>query len=241
VIIPETLPMTILQNSRLGRGAARVYRLARAEDGVAAVEFAFILPIMLLLFMGAVELSQAVTVDRRVSQVASTTSDLVARKESNISQGTDINDILKVGSYLLAPFKVDTNNRLEITLRNITSSSTSATDLRQKWYCKYDSALPPPPDSPPGTPATESFTCTCPSSSDSDYTYSATSMTGLIGVNDSIVIGEVTYAYRPWPFNRFFQNTWTASSPGVYAIKDTVYQKPRGQAATLNKIDGTQC
>lgn len=71
-------------------------------------------------------------------------------------------------------------------------------------------------------------------------------MSGLIGVNDSIVIGEVSYGYKPWPFNKFFAGTWTATTPGgagtaVYTIKDTVYQKPRGQAATLNKTDGTQC
>ena len=38
-----------------------------------------IVPIMGVMFIGAVELSQAITVDRRVTQVASSTADLVAR------------------------------------------------------------------------------------------------------------------------------------------------------------------
>lgn len=137
--------MKILSILRQAPHITRARRFAAANEGIAAVEFALIVPIMMLLFMGAVELSQAVTVDRRVSQVASTTSDLVARKESNISQANDIDDIMKVGSYLLAPFKVDTSNRLQITLRNITSSATSATDLRQKWYCVFTTrpSLPP--------------------------------------------------------------------------------------------------
>ena len=51
-------------------------RIARNNSGVAAVEFAMIVPIMFLLFVGSVEFSQAITVDRRVTQVASSTADL---------------------------------------------------------------------------------------------------------------------------------------------------------------------
>ena len=40
-----------------------------------------IVPIMSAMFIGAVEVSQAITVDRRVTQVASSTADLVARAE----------------------------------------------------------------------------------------------------------------------------------------------------------------
>ena len=41
---------------------------------MAALEFAFIVPIMGVMFIGAVELSQAIIVDRRVTQIASSTS-----------------------------------------------------------------------------------------------------------------------------------------------------------------------
>ena len=49
---------------------------------MAAIEFALIVPIMAVMFIGAVELSQAITVDRRVTQVASSTADLVARADT---------------------------------------------------------------------------------------------------------------------------------------------------------------
>lgn len=57
----------------------------RDRRGVAAIEFALIVPIMSAMFIGAVELSQVITVDRRVTQVASATADLVARAEKQIS------------------------------------------------------------------------------------------------------------------------------------------------------------
>ena len=63
----------------------------------------FIAPIMGVMFIGAVELSQAIIVDRRVTQIASSTADLVARAETTIAQ-SDITDIMKAGSFIMAPY-----------------------------------------------------------------------------------------------------------------------------------------
>ena len=43
----------------------------KRTDGVAAVEFALIVPIMAVMFIGSVEMSQAITANRRVTMVAS--------------------------------------------------------------------------------------------------------------------------------------------------------------------------
>src|SRR5258708_2268611 len=85
------------------RARALVARWRGDKQGVAAVEFAFIVPIMFVLFVGAVELSQAITVDRRVTQVAGSTADLVARKETTISN-SEITDILRIGGFIMAPY-----------------------------------------------------------------------------------------------------------------------------------------
>jgi Flp pilus assembly protein TadG len=110
---------------------AAVDKCRRERRGVGAIEFAMIVPIMSVMFIGAVELSQAITVDRRVTQVASSTADLVARAEKQISQ-TEIGDIMKVGGYILEPYS---QGPLEITLRNVTSSP--ATTTKQSWSCTY--------------------------------------------------------------------------------------------------------
>ena len=72
--------------------------------GMAAIEFALIVPIMGVMFIGAVELSQAITVDRRVTQIASSTADLVARAETSRSRRPTIADIMRAGSYIMAPY-----------------------------------------------------------------------------------------------------------------------------------------
>jgi len=53
--------------------------LWRDCSGIAATEFAIIVPLMLVLFFGVVEFSTAVAVDRKVTLVARTVSDLVSQ------------------------------------------------------------------------------------------------------------------------------------------------------------------
>ena len=77
-------------------------RFGRDQRGLAAIEFAMIFPIMVLLFLGSVEFSQGLTVDRRVTQVASSTADLVAQFEELTPEQVD--DIIDIGTLLLGGF-----------------------------------------------------------------------------------------------------------------------------------------
>ena len=95
----------------------RLFATWRADTrGVAAVEFALVAPLMAAMFVGAVEMSQAITVDRRVTQIAGSTADLVARASKTISQ-SEIGDIMRVGSYIMKPY---TATPIRIVLRNVT-------------------------------------------------------------------------------------------------------------------------
>jgi len=100
------LPMSNL----LARAGGLLRRWKADSEGVAAVEFAMIVPIMAIMFIGAVELSQAITVDRRVSQVASATADLVARWSPPSGSGStmgipqsELTDITRVGGIIVSP------------------------------------------------------------------------------------------------------------------------------------------
>ena len=57
-------------------------RFARAESGMAAVEFSLILPIMVVLWIGGVEVTQGLSIDRRVNSLAAGVGDLVARTKT---------------------------------------------------------------------------------------------------------------------------------------------------------------
>ncbi len=91
--------MSDMQNgfrSRLWR------RFCRNRDGVAAVEFAMILPVMLIAYVGMVEVVQLVMVNRKVTQLTSALSDLTARAQSVST--TDISNIFDAAQTILMPY-----------------------------------------------------------------------------------------------------------------------------------------
>ena len=62
----------------MGSIERRLRRLIGDERGVSAVEFALLLPLMLTLYLGAVEVSQGIGADRKVTLTARTIGDLVS-------------------------------------------------------------------------------------------------------------------------------------------------------------------
>ena len=77
-------------------------RFRSNKAGSAAVEFAFIAPLMILMYCGIAELTQAMMADRRVSHVASSIGDLVAQ-QSQINQAA-MDDVFTIGRAIVAPF-----------------------------------------------------------------------------------------------------------------------------------------
>jgi Flp pilus assembly protein TadG len=71
--------------------------------GVAAVEFALVVPIMLLLYVGSVEASSVISVDRRVQTVAGAMGDLVSRSNVKIA-ACDIKDFFQASAGIMAPY-----------------------------------------------------------------------------------------------------------------------------------------
>jgi Flp pilus assembly protein TadG len=75
---------------------------SRAKSGLAAIEFALILPFMALLYFGAIEISLLISADRKVSQTASSLADLVARVDSINPDG--VNDVFSASRALFQPY-----------------------------------------------------------------------------------------------------------------------------------------
>jgi Flp pilus assembly protein TadG len=99
------------------RAAAK--RFFGAEDGVSAVEFALIMPIMLALYAGTVEISEALSVDRKVTRVASTVADLVSQR-SAVTEA-EILDIFEASAAILEPYDPSLV-RIVVTAVNVTNA-----------------------------------------------------------------------------------------------------------------------
>ena len=87
----------------------RAVELVGNNSGVAAIEFAMIIPIMAALFVGTNEFSAGVAVDRKVTLMARTLSDLT-------SQNTEVTDD-KLTNFFNASKAIMTRNSISIPAR----------------------------------------------------------------------------------------------------------------------------
>ncbi len=91
-------------------------RFARNQSGVAALEIAFIMPFLLFLYFGLVDLTAMISLNRKVTYAASVVADLVTQNDTtvNASSGTDnIDDYFKAAALVMKPTPM-TNIRIEV-------------------------------------------------------------------------------------------------------------------------------
>ena len=70
--------------------------------GLAAVEFALIVPLMLMMVFGTIEITNGIAVKRKIDLVSRTLSDLTSRASTLSS--TDVTSFFTVGSAIMQPY-----------------------------------------------------------------------------------------------------------------------------------------
>ena len=76
--------------------------LIEDNRGIAATEFAVIVPVMLVMFFGVVEFSSGVAVDRKVTLMVRTLSDLTSQSTSVSS--TDMTNFFAASNAIMTPY-----------------------------------------------------------------------------------------------------------------------------------------
>jgi len=97
-------------------------RFARDGRALSAVEFALILPLMVTLFLGGTELSQAIAVKRKTVLVNRTVADLVAQ-DSTITN-TEMTAIFGASAAVVAPYS-STNLKIVVSQLQIDSNGVA--------------------------------------------------------------------------------------------------------------------
>ncbi len=145
--------------------------LKRDARGVAAVEFAFIAPVMIVFYFGMVEACQIMIADRKTVKAAAAMGDLIAQSGSTITLtgSGGVNDVLSMGDTLMSPFATGTN--LKICVASITANAAN-TIKTVDWSRSTNGA-------------------TCPAKS----TTVTSVPTGLISGGQSVIMSTVTYTY----------------------------------------------
>ncbi|TIQ35158.1 MAG: pilus assembly protein [Mesorhizobium sp.] len=77
-------------------------RFCRDRRGVAAIEFAFIAPVLLIMYFITMEASQAIETSKKVSRIGSMVADLVTQ-QTTVAKA-DLDAIMKIGASTLQPY-----------------------------------------------------------------------------------------------------------------------------------------
>lgn len=80
----------------------QLLRFLRDRRGVAAVEFAFIAPVLLLIYMGLAEVTMALMAERRAGHAAAAVADLIA--QDTLTSKSEIDDVFAIAEEIVSPF-----------------------------------------------------------------------------------------------------------------------------------------
>jgi len=138
------------------------------EDAVAAIEFAIVLPFMLLLCMGGVELGNGLAINVKVTETVHTVADLVSQNKCVTT--TDVTGILNASSKVLAPYSIS-NAVVTVSEVQPTGDGKTATVI---WSQSLN-----------GTARAAASTVTLPTS------------LAAVPTTSGLILGEATYFYTP--------------------------------------------
>ncbi len=142
-------------------------RLIADRRGVSAVEFALIAPVMILIYFGLTEFSQAYMAQRRTGHTAAMVADLVA--QSDKTSPTAIQPVFAIGQMIMKPFPAEP---LAIRVTSVTMDDQGQATVdwslssKETILKRLDKASPV-----------------------------ADLPAGLIGAGESLIIGETQYEY----------------------------------------------
>ena len=116
-------------------GRAFAVRFLRNRRGIAAVEFALILPLMAVIYLGGMQISLAVSTYRQVDLTANTVTNLVSQY-TTISASQSMPDILNASAAVMYPnaasstiitvslITIEKNNNATVTWSGLRSCGT---------------------------------------------------------------------------------------------------------------------
>ncbi|MER9415971.1 pilus assembly protein [Mesorhizobium sp. M0306] len=99
----------------------RVVRLCSDRRGIAAVEFALIVPVLLIMYFMTMEASQAIETSKKVSRIGSMVADLVTQQQT--IKAADVDAIMAIGSSTLQPYN-RSKPKIIITAIQVTNETT---------------------------------------------------------------------------------------------------------------------
>ena len=149
-------------------GLRKPHNVLRERSGHALIEAALIFPVLVGLFLGVSEFSEALTVNRRLQTAASTAADLVARLQTVDAQ--DLDGIKGMMDEIVKPYSVAS---LGLIVSSVIPDAKDLTITTVEWSDTRGTGV---------TPHAVGAAITLPA--------------GLMLANTSIIFAEVKYSFQ---------------------------------------------
>jgi Flp pilus assembly protein TadG len=153
---------------------ARIDRFAASTSGVAAIEFAYLAPLLMLMTWGTLEISRGVMTHKRFQRVTAMVGDLVAREKqlgTNVSEAkAELAGIMESAKNVMLPFS---STPLKLTVMSVRSNPNPPNATTVEWSYAYQGATAPQCPAPKVMPA------------------------GMISPGNAAIVVESSYVYTP--------------------------------------------
>ena len=207
-----------------------IARLLHDRAGIAAVEFALIMPVMLLVYVGVVDVTRYVIASRKLNLLSRTVSDLVSQQPSTAGAISiaSLSNIFAASTAVMAPFSA-TSVTLTVSAVDIKAkSSGTCCDVLVRWSftqagTRRACTTPLTQVSDGTTPTSTNFPASLVTANQAQgYGYT----TGAVSY---VIVTDATYTYTP-----FFAQvlTWFTG-----ALKKTSFMVPRASSGPVTIAD----
>ncbi|MBV9859498.1 MAG: pilus assembly protein [Alphaproteobacteria bacterium] len=171
--------------------------LARDRAGTVMVEFALLMPVLCILFIGSYEAANLILADLKLEAAAETATDLVAQTTVNtVLQSSDFTNITNAVKEVLTPLTTS-GTQLKVAYASITySTGTAVID----WHLEVNGA-------------TAISVGSLPNSASAGNLGSATN-----GSTDSFIVSQLTYSYTS-PISYVLSTSYT--------LTESAFNRPR--------------
>jgi hypothetical protein len=154
-------------------------RFTGERGGSVFSELALVMPILVAILMGGVEVGRYLMIHQKLSRLVDTTTDLVAQKKTLSTQ--DLDDVFKSAEYVLDPFELGPDGVIFITSVTAPTSETPKVDWQYSGAGSGVAAsLVGDPGETPNLP--DGFS---------------------LDDGENVIIGEIFFDYRPQIFELF--------------------------------------
>tara|TARA_B100001939_G_scaffold347620_1_gene369815 strand:+ start:5134 stop:5739 length:606 start_codon:yes stop_codon:yes gene_type:complete len=168
-------------------------RLFRREDGVILIEFAYTVPIILMLLIGGFETFRILMMERKTNQTINSVANLIAQNQ--LLSSAMITDTFNAVDNIMAPFQVENNGRVIVSkIRGTADKPIIANQCLSNTGTTFSSKL---------------------GSEGNDADVSALPGNFTLDEGDIIVVAEIFFTYTP-----FFLDTSFLFDGGVFTQRN---------------------